>query len=83
MHVVTERQSHLQTAVLRKAHLQTAVLRKVNQIRWRTKGDGSTVQWLKNPVSSNREKHCLIPGKGCSLTDPKRWHEVAGILVQV
>lgn len=73
MHVVTERQSHL----------QTAVLRKVNQIRWRTKGDGSTVQWLKNPVSSNREKHCLIPGKGCSLTDPKRWHEVAGILVQV
>ena len=73
MHVVTERQSHL----------QTAVLTQLSQIRWLTKGDGSTTQRLKNPVSSNREKHCFIPGKGCSLTDPKRWHEVAGILVQV
>lgn len=57
----------------RQSYLQTAVFRKLNQIRCLIKGDSSTIQQLKNSVSSNREKYCFIPGKGRSLTDPKRW----------
>lgn len=63
----------------RHSDLQRTVLKKLNKMRCFTKGDGGAMWPLNNLLSNN--VILLVPGKGCSITDPKRWHKVAGSLV--